>query len=132
MFQNTFFPAIHFAFPDVCNTPTPAGPVPIPYPNIALTSTSIPTVFNQFIQAMPIHNLMTMAYISNGDNPGVLGGVASGMVMGPERHILGSFKVFATAFPVVKMLMPTEQNGPMGNMVGATLSPSQLKVMVLT
>ena len=81
---------------------------------------------------MPIHNLMTMAYISNGDNPGVLGGVASGMVMGPERHILGSFKVFSTAFPVVKMLMPTEQNGPMGNMVGATLSPSQLKVMVLT
>ena len=132
MFQNTFFPAIHFAFPDVCNTPTPAGPVPIPYPNIALTSTSIPTVCNQFIQAMPIHNLMTMAYISNGDNPGVLGGVASGMVMGPERHILGSFKVFSTAFPVVKMLMPTEQNGPMGNMVGATLSPSQLKVMVLT
>lgn len=23
------------AFPDVCKTPTPGGPVPIPYPNIA-------------------------------------------------------------------------------------------------
>jgi uncharacterized Zn-binding protein involved in type VI secretion len=26
---------IAFAFPDVCDTPTPGGPVPIPYPNIA-------------------------------------------------------------------------------------------------
>ena len=26
------------AFPDVCQTPTPAGPVPIPYPNIAKSS----------------------------------------------------------------------------------------------
>ena len=26
------------AFPDVCKTPTPAGPVPIPYPNIAQTA----------------------------------------------------------------------------------------------
>ncbi|MEM7358193.1 MAG: DUF4150 domain-containing protein [Pseudomonadota bacterium] len=132
MFTNSFFPAIHFAFPDVCNTPTPAGPVPIPYPNIALTSTSVPTVLNQLIQAMPIHNLMTSAVVSNGDNAGVAGGVASGMFMGPERHLLGSFKVFATAMPVVKMLSPTEQNGPAGNMVGVTITPSQIKVMVLT
>ena len=26
------------AFPDVCKTPSPAGPVPIPYPNIAKSS----------------------------------------------------------------------------------------------
>ena len=26
---------ICFAFPDILNTPTPGGPVPIPYPNIA-------------------------------------------------------------------------------------------------
>ena len=25
------------AFPDVCETPTPAGPIPIPYPNIAMS-----------------------------------------------------------------------------------------------
>ncbi len=132
MFQNTFFVAIHFAFPDVCNTPTPAGPVPIPYPNIALTSTSVPTVLNQFIQAMPIHNLMTTAYISNGDNTGVIGGVVSAMVMGPERHIIGSFKVFASAMPSVKMLSPTQQNGATGNIIGLTISPSQIKVLVLT
>jgi hypothetical protein len=27
------------AFPDVCKTPTPGGPVPIPYPNIASQGT---------------------------------------------------------------------------------------------
>ena len=26
------------AFPDVCKTPTPVGPIPIPYPNIAKTA----------------------------------------------------------------------------------------------
>ena len=26
------------AFPDVCSTPTPGGPIPIPYPNIAMSS----------------------------------------------------------------------------------------------
>ena len=25
-------------FPDVCKTPTPGGPVPIPYPNIGMSS----------------------------------------------------------------------------------------------
>jgi hypothetical protein len=54
------------------------------------------------------------------------------MVMGSERHIIGSFKVFASAMPVVKMLSPTEQNGPSGNIIGLTLSPSQVKVLVLT
>ncbi len=26
------------AFPDVCKTPSPGGPVPIPYPNIAMST----------------------------------------------------------------------------------------------
>lgn len=26
---------VTIAFPDVCKTPSPAGPIPIPYPNIA-------------------------------------------------------------------------------------------------
>ena len=27
-----------FAFQDICTTPSPAGPIPIPYPNIGMTS----------------------------------------------------------------------------------------------
>ncbi len=26
------------AFPDVCKTPSPGGPIPLPYPNIAMSS----------------------------------------------------------------------------------------------
>lgn len=29
---------VTIAFPDVCKTPTPGGPIPIPYPNIAKSS----------------------------------------------------------------------------------------------
>ena len=29
---------VSIAFPDVCKTPSPAGPIPIPYPNIAKSS----------------------------------------------------------------------------------------------
>ena len=29
---------VTIAFPDVCKTPSPAGPIPIPYPNIAKSS----------------------------------------------------------------------------------------------
>ena len=29
------------AFPDVCKTPTPGGPIPIPYPNIAKSSDTV-------------------------------------------------------------------------------------------
>jgi hypothetical protein len=110
--------------------PTPAGPIPTPFPNIAMPVMAIPTVFNQFIQAMPVHNLLTTTPISNGDQAGLAMGVASGMIMGPSRHILGSFKVFSSAMPQTKMLSPTMQNNT--NMVGVTLSPAQVKVMVLT
>jgi hypothetical protein len=43
MFQATMGAAgICLGIPDVCLTPTPVGPVPIPYPNIALNSTANP------------------------------------------------------------------------------------------
>lgn len=132
MFVNTQMPAINLAFPDVCNTPTPVGPIPIPYPNIGVSGTAIPNIFNQFTVAMPDHNLMTMVPMTNGDNVGVAMGLASGMVMGPCRHILGSFKVFKQVMPTTKMLCITGQNGMSPNMVGLTLSPSQCKVLVLT
>ncbi|MDB5383180.1 MAG: hypothetical protein JWO26_2812, partial [Rhodospirillales bacterium] len=36
--------------------------------------------------AMQVHNMATVMPLSNGDNAGLLTGVASGMVMGPSRH----------------------------------------------
>jgi len=132
VFANTQMAGLNLAFPDVCLTPTPVGPVPIPYPNIALPMTAIPSVFNVLIMAMPAHNLMTTTPLSNGDNVGVSMNPISGMVMGPSRHLLGSFKTLVGGMPATKMLNPTGQNGMSPGAFGVSLAPSQVKVMMLT
>lgn len=80
---------------------------------------------------MPAHNLMTTHPMSLGDQPGVNLGPASGMFMGPVRSLMGSTNVFTGGPPATKMLGITGQNGLSPNAVGATLSPSQIKVIVL-
>ena len=124
-------PGQDFAFPDVCLTPA-LVPVPTPYPNISLTSAAIPTVGNLFIMGMPAQNLLTMGATSLGDLAGVMGGVASGMIAGPSRHVMGSTKFFVCGAPATRMLDPTAQNGMAPNAVGASLSPSQTKMLCLT
>lgn len=124
-------PGQNLAAPDVCNTPA-IVPVPIPYPNTAMTTMAVPTIPNQLIMGMPAHNLMTMGTISMGDNAGVLGGVVSGMFMGPYRHLMGSMKVIKGPAPATRMLDPTGQNGMMPNALGVAISPSQPKEAILS
>lgn len=135
MFATTQMPAINFAFPDVCLTPipSPAGPIPtpIPYPNMALSATGIPSQVKVFTMAMPNHNMMTITPMSNGDNAGVMVNPVSGMVMGPQKQLLGSVKTFIGGMPANKMLGLSGQNGMMPGAVGLTLSPSQVKVMIM-
>jgi hypothetical protein len=121
-------PAINFAFPDVCLTPM-LIPVPIPYPNLALSFMAIPSQFRCLIMGFPVHNMATITAISLGDFPGVVGGVASGMFIGPSRAIMGSVKTFIGGLPTNVTFRPCINN--MTNMVGITLSPSQVRVMVL-
>lgn len=123
--------------PDVCLTPvpSPAGPIPtpIPYPNTAMLPMAIPPTcsMKNFISMMPAHNMATMVPMTNGDNAGALGGVMSGMMMGPARNIVGSTKVLTGGLPATKLLSPAMQN--MTNAPGGmTIVPSQVKVMVLT
>jgi len=80
---------------------------------------------------MPAHNLATQIPLSMGDNAGVAMGVASGMVMGPSRHLMGSFGVIYEGTPATKMTSPTGQNGMSLNAPGMTLAPAQFKVMIL-
>ena len=124
-------PGMDFAFPDVCMTPA-VVPVPIPYPNIALSSTAIPNVTHIFILGMPAHNLMTTGTISQGDMAGVNGGVVSGMVAGPSRHLMGSSKYFISSAPATRMLDPSAQNGMAPNAMGTALAPSQTKMLCLS
>jgi hypothetical protein len=137
MFANCQMGGVNNAMPDVCLTPipTPAGPVPtpIPYPNIALGMTALPPTacLKVLLMAGPAHNLMTTIPMSNGDNAGVNLGVASGMVMGPSRHTLGSTNVFFGGLPATKMTGMTGQNGMSMNIPGVTLVPAQFKVLLL-
>ena len=79
--------------PDVCKTPSPAGPVPVPYPNIAnsiLLSSGTTTVKGD--KAMAANKGSKFA-ISNGDNAGVAGGLKSSTFMKEATWILYSFDV---------------------------------------
>ena len=133
MFANCQMGGMNFAMPDVCLTPTPVGPVPIPYPNIAMPMTAVPPTacLKVLLTAGPAHNMLTTVPMSNGDNAGVNMGVASGMVMGPCRHTMGSTNVLFGGIPATKMTSMSGHNGMSMNIPGMTLVPSQFKVMLM-
>ncbi|MFT5717653.1 MAG: putative Zn-binding protein involved in type VI secretion [Oleiphilaceae bacterium] len=80
-------------FPDVCKTPTPAGPIPIPYPNIGKASdTSGGTTKVKVDGEMAMVKGAKYAQ-SMGDEPGSAGGVVSGCNKGEVEFMLYSFDV---------------------------------------
>ncbi len=129
MFANTQMMGMDTGFPDVCLTPTPAGPIPIPYPNIAMGPMGVPAVYNVLFMCAPAHNMATSVVMTNGDNVGVNMGVASGTVMGPSRHLTASFTVLVGALPATKLTSVALQNST--NCPGCRVVPSQVKVLML-
>ncbi len=80
--------------PDVCKTPSPGGPVPIPYPNISQSATLAKgTTTVKADGGMMIANKGSEFSLSNGDNAGVAGGVKSSTFMKESTWILYSFDV---------------------------------------
>lgn len=129
MFANTQMMGTDMGFPDVCLTPSPVGPVPVPYPNIAMGPMAVNPVFNVLFMSAPAHNLGTVVPMTNGDNAGVAMGVASGTVMGPSRHLTGAFTVLIGGMPATRVTSMSLQNST--NCPGARLVPSQTKVLLL-
>ena len=129
MFANTQMMGMDMAFPDVCLTPAGPAVVPVPYPNIAMGPTAIPNQLVVMIIAMLGHNLGTTIPMTNGDNAGVSLGVASGTVMGPSRHLTGSFTVLFSGMPATRLTSMSLQNST--NAPGARLVPSQPTVLLL-
>ncbi len=129
MFANTQMMGMDMAFPDVCLAPAVLAMVPIPYPNIAMGPTAIPNQMTVLIMAMPAHNLGTITPMTNGDNAGVGLGVASGMVMGPSRHLTGAFTVLFSGMPATRLTSMSLQNST--NAPGVRLVPSQPTVLLL-
>ena len=80
-------------FPDVCKTPTPAGPIPIPYPNIgkAADTSSGPTSVKTDGQMPMTKDAKYM--MSTGDEAGSATGVMSSKIKGTCEFMMQSFDV---------------------------------------
>ncbi|MCL9782509.1 DUF4150 domain-containing protein [Vibrio sp. S4M6] len=116
------------AVPDMINTPTPAGPVPMPCVNMAPGTNNNPgtTVLKVLIDGAPATNMMSERMCSVTTGMGV--GVASGMINGPCRNIMGSTSVMMGNGPATGLCDPTAQNGMSPNAAGSDLVPAQIKV----
>jgi hypothetical protein len=101
-------------FPDVCKTPTPAGPVPIPYPNIGKASDtssgpSSVTTGGEMPMTKGAKHLM-----SSGDEAGAAMGVISNKVKGAGEFMMYSFDVKFEGQNVCRLgdpLFYNEKNG---------------------
>jgi len=119
------------AMPDVCKTPAPpAPPIPIPYPNIGMPMMGNPATLKVLVCGMPALTKASKITITNGDQAGVAGGVASSKIMGPAEFVMASMKVKLEGNPAVRLGDMTKQND--GNAVGSVVAPSQAKVMIMS
>jgi Domain of unknown function (DUF4150) len=82
------------AFPDVCKTPSPAGPVPIPYPNIAKSADTAKGTKKVSVDGNPVCVKDSNFSTSTGDEAGTAGGgVASSKTKGKAEFVNFSFDV---------------------------------------
>lgn len=117
---------------DVCKVPAPpAGPIPMPFPNLAMLNMAMSTTTTVLFENMPVLVQMSETPISNGDEPGVAGGVVSSTFIGPMACKMGSSKVKAQGKAVVTMTGMTSHNGKNPNVpVGLVVLASNAKVLV--
>ncbi|MFO0761961.1 MAG: DUF4150 domain-containing protein [Byssovorax sp.] len=94
---------------DMCKTPTPGGPVPMPYPNVALSATMGPGYTTKtLVIGTPMWTKSGKSALSNGDQPGVALGVVSNKIMGMCAITMASNDVDAEGGGVTR-------TGDMGN-----------------
>ena len=91
------------AFPDVCKTPSPAGPVPIPYPNVAMSADTAQGSQDVKVDGNPIMLQGSNFKMSTGDEAGVSGGVVSGQIKAKAEFINFSFDVTVEGKPVPRL-----------------------------
>lgn len=82
------------SFPDMCKTPSPAGPIPIPYPNIAQSSDTADGSTSVKCDGQSVCLKSSNFKTSTGDEAGTAGGgVASGKTKGKAEFVNYSFDV---------------------------------------
>lgn len=116
--------------PDVCKTPTPTGPVPIPYVNIFMCNMVMPNTAcsKVFIAGALALNVKSQTAISNGDEAGVNGGAVSSKFIGKGEFITGSQKVTLEGKAAVSQGATTKHNE--GNTTGMCSVAAQANVDV--
>jgi hypothetical protein len=124
---------IAFAFPDVCLTPSPGGPVPVPYPNIADLSQAQPVsdaAGKELLvgpSSLPVVLQSSTVPTSSGDEGGSAGGgTTTGTIKGPCEVAQGSGSVLygAQGLGIARFGDPTDHNksGPAANASGTILA----------
>ena len=115
-----------FAFPDVCKTPTPAGAVPIPYPNIAMGSQASGA---KRVKVQRAHSVLRQGdkfSMSTGDEAGVGGNVVSQKFKGKCEVMGGWPKVRVEGKKIAFQTVPMGQNGGSGpGALGGGVDPGQ-------
>lgn len=82
------------AMPDVCKTPSPGGPIPIPYPNVARSSDTAKGSKTVVVEGNPVCVKDSNFSTSTGDEAGTAGGgVASNKTKGKAEFVNYSFDV---------------------------------------
>ncbi len=115
--------------PDVCNTPSPAGPVPMAYPNMAELSSADDTIDKVLVAAKPTIVQASSVARSQGDEAGSPGGVVSGSFGEKVSFRQASSKVYAAGKKVVLATCMTAHNVSSPNApLGQVTVPSQTKV----
>jgi len=119
------------SLPDVCKTPSPGGPVPLPYPNVSMSSdlengTSTVTADGGNMIAIKGSDFSR----STGDEPGTVGGLKSNVNMKESKWILYSFDVKIEGSNACRLTDKKTQNGAntvdAQGEVQAPLPPAQL------
>jgi len=112
--------------PDVCKTPSPGGPVPIPYPNMSSDSNLTDGAATVTINGNPVANTDAKLSRSNGDEAGTAGGLVSSKNMGAFGWAVGSVDVQAEGKGVVRMMDSCLTNGNAYNDTGMNLGQTGL------
>src|SRR5262245_51050975 len=104
------------AFPDVCKTPSPGGPIPIPYPNIAQSSDTADGASTVLSDGEETCVKSSNFKMSTGDEAGSAGGgVASNKIKGKAEFVNFSFDVMFEGKNVARamdMMLHNDKNTP--------------------
>lgn len=104
--------------PDVCKTPSPGGPVPIPYPNVAMDGDLAKGAKKVKIENNPVALASSNLSTSTGDEAGTAGGgIISSKTKGKLTFGSSSLDVIVEGKGVARFMDVTQHNGNTFNTV---------------